>query len=145
LMMFFIAIPFIIINSNDGNGLSWLDALGVTVWLVGFLFETIGDYQLDSFFKNPSNKGKILNTGLWRFSRHPNYFGEVVQWWGIFIIALVVPQGWLGIIGPLTITILIIKISGIPLLEKAMSQNPNYQMYKEKTSVFIPLPPRKID
>ena len=144
LMMFLIAIPFIIINSSGGNGLYWLDALGVVVWLMGFLFETVGDYQLDSFLKGPSNKGKILDTGLWRYSRHPNYFGEVVQWWGIFIIALAVPQDWLGIIGPLTITILILKVSGIPLLEKEMSKNPVYKAYKDRTSVFIPLPSKKV-
>lgn len=143
LMMFLIAVPFIIINSVGGNGLYWLDVLGMMVWFVGFFFETIGDYQLDSFIKNPSNKGKILDTGLWRFSRHPNYFGEVVQWWGIFIVAIAVPEGWFGIIGPLTISILILKISGIPLLEKAMSENPAYQAYKEKTSVFFPLLPKK--
>jgi steroid 5-alpha reductase family enzyme len=144
LMMFLIAIPIIIINSVGGNGLYWLDFLGMLVWLGGFLFETVGDYQLDSFIKNPSNKGKILDTGLWRFSRHPNYFGEVVQWWGIFIIAIAVPEGWFGIIGPITISVLILKISGIPLLEKAMSENPAYQSYKEKTSVFIPLPPKQV-
>jgi steroid 5-alpha reductase family enzyme len=145
LMMFLIAIPFIIINSDGGNGLNWLDALGATVWFIGFVFETIGDYQLDSFINNPLNKGKVLDTGLWRYSRHPNYFGEVVQWWGIFIIAIAVPYGWIGIIGPLTITVLILKISGIPLLEKTMSKNPAYLLYKKRTSIFIPWSAKKVD
>jgi len=143
-MMLLIATPFIIINSSDGGGsLYWLDILGVSIWLLGFLFETIGDYQLRQFVTNADNKGKVLDTGLWRYSRHPNYFGEVVQWWGIFIIALAVPHGWLGVFGPLTITLLILKVSGVPLLERTLAKNPDYQEYAKRTSVFIPLPPKK--
>ena len=142
-ILMLISLPVIIINADGGSELYWLDGIGVFIWLAGFLFETIGDYQLDSFFKNPSNRGKILDTGLWRYSRHPNYFGEVVQWWGILVIALAVPYGWIGVIGPLTITFLILKVSGVPLLERSMSKNPAYQAYKERTSVFIPLPPKR--
>jgi steroid 5-alpha reductase family enzyme len=80
---------------------------------------------------------------LWQYTRHPNYFGEVTQWWGIWIIALSVPGGWLSIIGPLTITILILKVSGIPMLEKKMAEKPEFTEYSKRTSVFIPLPPRR--
>ncbi|MGB5018736.1 MAG: DUF1295 domain-containing protein, partial [Candidatus Moraniibacteriota bacterium] len=88
------------------------------------------------------NKGKLMQSGLWAYTRHPNYFGEVSLWWGIGIVTLSVPNGWIGIISPLTITFLILKVSGIPLLEKKMAEHPDFATYKERVSVFIPLPPR---
>ena len=115
------------------------DVLGVAVWLFGFYFEAVGDAELSRFIKNPVNKGKLLQSGLWSLTRHPNYFGEVAQWWGLWLVALSVPNGWLGIIGPITITFLILKVSGIPMLEKKMEENPDFAEYKRKTSVFIPL------
>lgn len=111
-----------------------------SVWIIGFLCESIADNQLRAFINNPLNKGHIMQTGLWKYSRHPNYFGEVTQWWGIFIIGLGVAFGTLGIIGPLVITFLIVFVSGIPLAEKGMANNPEYQVYKSKTSALIPLP-----
>jgi steroid 5-alpha reductase family enzyme len=114
----------------------------VCVWVIGFFFESVGDAQLSRFIKDPANKGKLMQSGLWKYTRHPNYFGEVTQWWGLWIIALSVSYGWLGIIGPLTITTLILKVSGIPLLEKSMEGNPEFQEYKKRTSVFFPLPPK---
>jgi steroid 5-alpha reductase family enzyme len=143
LFLYMIVFPVLLINMSQGTSLGLVDYLGVIVWLVGFLFETVGDAQLSRFIKDPNNKGKIIQTGLWRYTRHPNYFGEVTQWWGIWLIALSTPFGLYGIIGPLTITILILKISGIPLLEKKMELNPEFAAYKEKTSIFLPLPPRK--
>jgi len=83
-----------------------------------------------------------MQSGLWAYTRHPNYFGEVTQWWGIWLIALGVSGGWVGIVGPITITFLILKVSGIPLLEKKMEQNPDFAEYKKKTSMFFPLPRR---
>jgi steroid 5-alpha reductase family enzyme len=83
-----------------------------------------------------------MQGGLWKYTRHTNYFGEVTQWWGIWLIALNVPIGWFSIIGPVTITILILKVSGIPLLEKKMEENPEFEEYKKRTSIFIPLPPK---
>lgn len=142
--LFLIVVPVLLINKNAGGDLGLLDALGVLVWLVGFFFETVGDAQLARFIKNPANKGRLMQDGLWRYTRHPNYFGEVTQWWGLWLIALAVPYGVLGIIGPITITILILKISGIPMLEKKMEENPEFAEYKKRTSVFIPLLPRKI-
>lgn len=136
--MWLVSLPLIVINAGSEASPGWWDFAGIGVWLTGFLFETIGDAQLDAFLKQQSNRGKILDTGLWRYSRHPNYFGEVMQWWGIFIIANAVPSGWVSIIGPLMITFLILKVSGVPLLEKAMSQNPEFKAYQEKTSKFIP-------
>ena len=144
IFLFLIILPVLIINKNSGQAISILDIVGVLIWLVGFFFEAVGDAQLSQFIKNPENKGKIMQSGLWQYTRHPNYFGEVTGWWGIWLIALGVPNGWLGIIGPLTITILILKVSGIPLLEKKMEENPEFAEYKKRTSMFIPLPPKVI-
>lgn len=141
--LFLIVLPVLLINKNRGGDLGLLDALGVLVWLVGFFFETVGDAQLARFIKNPANKGKLMQDGLWRYTRHPNYFGEVTQWWGLWLIALAVPYGALGIIGPITITFLILKVSGIPMLEKKMKENPEFAEYKRRVSVFLPLLPKK--
>lgn len=135
--------PVIIINSYKAQTGEWTDIAGLCLWLVGFYFESVGDWQLDRFVRNPANRGKIIQEGLWRCSRHPNYFGEITMWWGIFMIALGSLYGIYGIIGPVTITYLIVFVSGIPLAEKAMEQTPGFEEYREKTSVLIPMPPRK--
>ncbi len=141
--LFLIVSPVLLINRNAGTSLGLLDFLGVTVWLLGFYFETVGDAQLARFIKNPENKGKLMQDGLWAHTRHPNYFGEVTQWWGIWLVALSTPNGWLGIIGPITITFLILKVSGIPMLEKKMAENPEFESYKKRVSMFLPLPAKK--
>lgn len=140
LFLFLIVSPVLLVNKNAGADIGLLDFLGVAVWLFGFYFEAVGDAQLTRFIKNPKNRGRLMQSGLWAYTRHPNYFGEVTQWWGIWLIALSVPGGWLGIIGPMTITFLILKVSGIPMLEKKMEENQDFAEYKRKTSVFIPLP-----
>jgi steroid 5-alpha reductase family enzyme len=141
-LLYLIIVPVLLINSNTGASFNIIDGFGILVWLLGFFFEAVGDAQLARFLQDQTNKGKIMQSGLWHYSRHPNYFGEVTQWWGIFLLALSLPHGWLGIIGPLTITILILKVSGIPMLEKKMAENPEFTEYKKKTSIFIPLPVR---
>jgi len=140
--LFLIVFPVLLINNSTGTSLGFFNFLGVAVWLFGFYFEAVGDAQLKTFIKNPANKGKLLQSGLWAYTRHPNYFGEVVQWWGIWLIALSAPNGWFGIIGPITITFLILKVSGIPMLEKKMQENPAFADYKKRVSVFFPLPPK---
>jgi len=126
------------------TGLGWLALSGVLIWLSGFLFEVIGDQQLARFKANPDNEGKILNTGLWKYTRHPNYFGEVTLWWGLFIIACENPWALLTIIGPLLYTYLIIKVTGKATLEKKMSkERPGYADYIANTSGFFPMPPRQ--
>lgn len=142
MLLLVVVSPVIITNIYRGNNLSLIDLIGFVVWVIGFFFEAIGDYQLSEFIKI-KKKGQILQSGLWQYSRHPNYFGEVAQWWGIGIIALSVPYGYLGLIGPLTITYLITQVSGIPLLEKKYKDNPDFEVYKKKTSIFFPLPPKK--
>lgn len=122
--------------------LSVLDGLGCLVWGIGFYFESVADRQLKMFLSSPKNKGHIMNEGLWRYSRHPNYFGEVLQWWGIFLFVLEIPLGYMTIIGPLTITTLILFVSGVPLLEKKYAGRPDFEAYKKETSVFFPLPPK---
>ncbi len=140
--MLLITFPITLANTYDVRPLGLLDWIGVLVWAVGFFFETVGDYQLTQFVGNPANRGKIMKYGLWHYTRHPNYFGEVTQWWGVFVIVLSVPNAWMGVIGPLTISFLILKASGIPLLEKRFEGNPEWEEYKRRTSAFIPLPPK---
>lgn len=141
-LIFIISLPVLFVNRVSGPALGWLDLLGAAVWLIGFIFEAVGDAQLARFIKDPTNKGRLMQSGLWRFTRHPNYFGEVTQWWGIWLIALAVPNGLISIIGPLTITFLILKVSGISMLEKQMAKKPEFADYKRRTSIFIPWPPR---
>jgi steroid 5-alpha reductase family enzyme len=135
-------VPVIVVNAAPPAPLGWLDGLGVTVWLAGFCFEAFGDWQLLQFIRTPANKGKLMTSGLWRYTRHPNYFGEVTLWWGIWLMALSVPGGWLTVVGPLTITTLILKVSGIPMLEKPYEDRADFQAYKRRTSAFFPLPPK---
>ena len=141
-LLFLVASPVLLINGSVATGLGMLDALGMAVWLVGFSFEAVGDAQLARFIKDPVNKGKLMQGGLWAYTRHPNYFGEVTQWWGLWLVALSVPGGWLGIIGPMTITFLILKVSGVPMLERKMQEHPEFAAYERRVSMFIPLPPR---
>jgi steroid 5-alpha reductase family enzyme len=143
LLMVIISLPVTYIIVFNRNPIGVLDILGLLMWCAGFTFEAVGDYQLVQYKRDPAHKGKVMTQGLWTYTRHPNYFGEVILWWGVYIIALSVPQGWATILGPLTITFLILKVSGIPLLEEKYSDNPEFQAYKKRTSAFFPLPPRK--
>lgn len=140
--LYLIALPVLVINSSPNLASGPLFAAGLFIWAAGFFFEAVGDRQLAQFIKNPANKGRLLMSGLWAYTRHPNYFGEVAQWWGIWLMALAAPQGPMAVIGPLTITFLILKVSGIPMLEKKMMEHPDFAGYKKRVSVFIPLPPR---
>ena len=142
ILLLVISLPVIRAITAPELPLTFLDRLGGTVWLIGFLFEAVGDWQLLQFKKDRANKGKVITTGLWRYSRHPNYFGEVMLWWGIYLIALAVPGGWMTIIGPVTITGLILGVSGIPMLEKKYEGNAEFDEYKRRTSAFFPLPPK---
>ena len=137
------AAPLMIIMSSKEKAIGWLDVLGIAVWCAGFLFEALGDLQLDRFVKNPSNRGRILDTGLWRYSRHPNYFGEATLWWGIGVIALSSPWGWIGLIGPLVITAMLLFVSGVPMTERMMAGAPGWEEYRRATSAFIPWLPKK--
>jgi steroid 5-alpha reductase family enzyme len=118
--------------------------VGVGIWLIGFIFETVGDWQLKQFIKSPSSKGKLLTSGLWRYTRHPNYFGEAAMWWGIFVISLSAYIGWMGVISPVIITFLLLFVSGVPMAEAAMQNKPGWKKYAARTSKFLPLPPKEV-
>ena len=142
-LLLLISTPIILIAHSSSQKICFLVCLGIIIWLFGFYFEAVGDWQLAQFIKNANNKGKIMKAGLWKYTRHPNYFGEVTLWWGIFLIALGLPYGWMSIIGPLTITFLILKVSGIPMLEKKYENNLEFQEYKKRTNAFFPWFPKK--
>jgi steroid 5-alpha reductase family enzyme len=125
-------------------GLTLWDGLGAGVWLAGFLFETIGDAQLSAFKAKRANRGKVLSTGLWAWTRHPNYFGDSLVWWGFFLIALSVPGGIWTIVSPVLMTFLLVRVSGVTLLEQGLKESrPGYAEYVASTSAFFPRPPRR--
>jgi steroid 5-alpha reductase family enzyme len=133
----FIAMPLLAATSGT-LPLSWLDALGVTLWLMGMFFEVIGDKQLAKFQSDESNRGQVLNAGLWRFTRHPNYFGEFTLWWGYFCLALAA-GGWWTVFSPILMTILLLKVSGVALLESTIAERrPAYADYVRRTNAFFP-------
>lgn len=141
--MVLISMSAIVSSVTTQGNLHWLNIVGIIIWATGFYFETIGDLQLKQYVSNPENKGKLMTKGLWKYTRHPNYFGEVSQWWGIFLIVTTLPSGLLAIISPLTITYLLLKVSGIPLLEKKYEGRKDFAEYKSKTSAFFPWFPKK--
>jgi len=143
-LMWIISSTLFGVNSySTFHHLHFLDYLGVIVWLLGFIFEAGGDLQLAGFKMNKDNKGKVLNTGLWHYTRHPNYFGDSAVWWGYGLLCLSTGNYWL-IIGSVLMTLLIIKVSGVALLEKSLKQQkPQYTDYIQKTNSFIPWFPKK--
>ena len=141
-VIYLVALPLLLVIRDPGGPLGWLDLLGVLIWLLGFGFEAIGDWQLLQFKNDAENRGRIMRFGLWRFTRHPNYFGEAILWWGIFLLALSVPYGWLAIISPLLIDFLLLKVSGIPMLEERYAGNPEFEVYKQRTNAFFPWFPK---
>jgi len=143
LLMFLIALPFILLKDGQAQVNYVLFVIGVLVFAVGFTFESVGDAQLKAFLSDPDNRGKIMDGGLWHYTRHPNYFGEATLWWGIFLIALSGGVTPFAVIGPVTITLLLLFVSGVPLLEKSMKDKPGYAEYAAKTSIFVPWFPKK--
>ena len=144
-LQFAVALPVQLGQLGGVESLGILAWIGVVLAVIGIIFESIGDWQLVQFKNNPANAGKVLNTGLWRFTRHPNYFGDACVWWGLWLIAA--ETGWVGVasvIGPILITFLLTKWSGVPTTEGRMRRKkPDYEAYVAQTSGFIPMPPRK--
>ncbi|MCA0930870.1 DUF1295 domain-containing protein [Lutimonas saemankumensis] len=143
-LILIIALPFLgVFKKTISDELNFIDYTGVLIWVIGFVFESVGDYQLASFKKNPANKGKLLTHGLWRYTRHPNYFGDAAVWWGYGLIAIASGAYWYSL-GAVLMTYLILKISGVSLLEKSLSVNkPGYEDYIKRTSSFIPWFPKR--
>jgi steroid 5-alpha reductase family enzyme len=143
-IMWFVSLPVQVAMFSDvpPGGLLWA---GVVVWAVGLFFETVGDWQLHRFRSDPGSRGKVLDTGLWRYTRHPNYFGDATAWWGIFLVAASGgPAGWLTLASPLVMTWLLARGTGKPLLEKDIAERrPEYAEYVRRTSGFVPWPPRR--
>lgn len=142
LLALIISAPVIFVNLASKGQIGWVAAAGVAFWVTGFLCESIGDAQLRRHLADPAQKGRLMTTGLWKYSRHPNYFGEAMQWWGIFMLAASLPFGWLTIMGPLVITFLLLFVSGVPLTEKRFEGRPGWNDYKKRTSVFMPMLPK---
>src|SRR4051812_23247638 len=122
--------------ATSDSGLRWLDWVGVAVWALGVFFEAVGDAQLARFKADPSHRGKVMDRGLWRYTRHPNYFGDFCVWWGLFLIALSAGAWW-SVVGPLVMTMLLTRVSGKDHLEKTMSSRPGYAEYVARTSGFV--------
>jgi steroid 5-alpha reductase family enzyme len=144
--MWIISLPLQAAGSLGGRrDLGALDAIGAAVWLVGFGFESVGDLQLDRFRAAPDSRGKVMSRGLWRYTRHPNYFGDATLWWGLGLIGLGagLAAAW-GLIGSAVDTLILTRVSGKPILERDIeTRRPGYRDYIERTSGFFPLPPRR--
>ena len=125
---------------KSGEPLGWLDAAGVSIWIVGMFFETVGDWQLARFKANPANSRKVMDRGLWRYTRHPNYFGDFCVWWGIYLIAAA-GGAWLTILSPILMATLLIRVSGVRLLESTIAnRRPEYAAYVARANAFFPGP-----
>ena len=146
-LMLVVASPVILGQGpRSAPGLTALDLLGLGVFVVGLAWEVVADLQLVRFTRDPAQRGRVLDTGLWRYSRHPNYFGELVLWWGLGLMACSTPgAAWAAVLGPATITWLLARVSGVPMLEAGMKQRrPEYAAYVARTRALVPGPPRRL-
>lgn len=141
--MWIVATP-VMFGANNDNVLWWVAVPGIVLWALGLFFESVGDHQLARFKEDPSNNGKLMDQGLWRYTRHPNYFGDACVWWGIWLVAASSWAGIATIVGPIAMTIFLTRVTGAALTEKGMKKSkPGYDEYVRKTSGFIPLPPKR--
>ena len=140
IILWFVAMPLAVAQySPQPAALTIFDILGLVLWLVGFTFEALGDWQLSRFKSDPANKGQVMRSGLWRYTRHPNYFGDATLWWGYFLIAVSVPYGFLTVLSPALMTFLLMRVSGVALLERDLQKNkPGYADYIASTNAFFP-------
>ena len=142
LIMWVVSIPIQVVHFGT-TPLGWIDAIGVGFWTVGWLFESIGDLQLARFKAKPDNRGQVMDRGLWRYTRHPNYFGDFMVWWGLYLIAAATGAWW-TIFSPILMSILLLRVSGVTLLESSLKKNrPGYEDYVARTSSFFPCPPKR--
>ena len=143
-LLWFVALPLLVAaRAARPAALTAVDGLGVLLFAVGFAFEVAGDSQLARFKADPSNHGKVLDHGLWRYTRHPNYFGDATLWWGLYAIAAATPGGWLTVLSPALMTCLLMRVSGVTLLEDGLkASKPGYRAYIARTPAFVPWFPR---
>lgn len=143
-ILWFVAQPLLVaVWAAQPAALTAVDGLGVVLFAIGFGFEVVGDYQLERFKAEPSNRGHVLDRGLWRYTRHPNYFGDATLWWGLFAIAAATPRGWLTVLSPALMTYLLMRVSGVTLLEDGLkASKPGYREYIARTPAFFPWFPR---
>ena len=142
-LMWIVSLSLQLGQVEKSPGFGPIGTMGIFVWVFGLVFESVGDMQLRRFKADPANAGKVLCTGLWRFTRHPNYFGDAVVWWGISIVAAEAGVGVFGFIGAAVMTFLLVRVSGVALLEKSLKKRkPDYEDYVRRTSAFIPRPPK---
>lgn len=142
-IMLLVAFPIMLVIDKDiSSSLDAFALLGVLLWIVGYFFQVVGDAQLSSFKKRRVSKEEVLMTGLWKYTRHPNYFGEACMWWGIAIVVLPIENGYWGLLSALFMNILLLKVSGVPFLDKRYEGNEQYQAYKKKTNRFVPWLPK---
>lgn len=143
LMMWVVSLPVQLGQVSNTPDLGVLAIIGVAIWVVGIFFETVGDLQLSRFRADPANEGTVMDHGLWRYTRHPNYFGDACVWWGLGLIAAETGLGAWGLIGSAVMTILLVRVSGAALLERSLrKRKPGYEAYIARTSSFVPRPPR---
>jgi steroid 5-alpha reductase family enzyme len=143
IVMWIVAAPLIAVQAADPAATNCsCEYAGLGLWLVGFMFEAGGDAQLKRFKKDPANKGKLLTTGYWSVTRHPNYFGDAAQWWGFWLIAFAAGAWW-TVFSPLLMTYLLMKVSGVAMLERTMKAKPGYEEYTTRTNAFFPWFPKK--
>ena len=140
-ILWFVSLPLQIAAARHTPApLNWLDAAGIIVWFIGLFFETVGDWQLARFKANPENAGRVMDRGLWRYTRHPNYFGDFCVWWGLYLVAAAGGAAWM-IFSPLFMSFLLLKVSGVSLLEQTITdRRPDYAAYQARTSAFFPWP-----
>jgi steroid 5-alpha reductase family enzyme len=144
-LMWVVSLPVQFGNADDTPGVGPIAVMGIIIWVIGLTFEAVGDMQLARFKKNPENAGKVMDQGLWRLTRHPNYFGDALLWWGIGLVGAETGSGVIGLIGPLVMTVFLLRVSGVPMLERSlMKRREGYADYVARTSGFIPRPPKKI-
>jgi len=143
-LIMIVSLPLLAGNfATNSNDLNVLDYIAIVFWIIGFTFEAGGDYQMAKFKSKAENKGKVMNTGFWKYTRHPNYFGDFAVWWSYALFCVAAGKYWY-IIGSVIMTILLLKVSGVSLLERSLKdKKPGYQDYIKRTSAFIPWPPKK--
>lgn len=144
-ILWFVGLPILVaVRAAQPRSLTVVDGLGIVLFVIGFGFEVVGDHQLERFKAEPRNRGQVLAAGLWRYTRHPNYFGDATLWWGVYALAASTRLGWLTLLSPALMTLLLMRVSGVTLLEEGLkASKPGYRAYIERTPAFFPWFPRR--